>query len=83
MIILRVAMGRGFLKETVKEMDTTLAFAKPATLTVDQKYRGVRMTVHEMEGSAYGPGTAGTTEASSAGGTSVKEHMGTVGGDAC
>ena len=33
MIILRVAMGRGLLKKTVKEIDTMLVFAKPATMT--------------------------------------------------
>jgi hypothetical protein len=41
MIILRVAMGRGFLKETVKEINTTLVFARPATVTVDEEISGV------------------------------------------
>ena len=74
MIILRVAMGRGFLKETVKEINTTLVFAKPATVAgVDEKCREVRMTIYDIEDSACGPGTpaAGT-------GTSDNEHMGTV-----
>jgi hypothetical protein len=77
MIILRVAMGRGLLNETVKEINTTLVFAKPATVTVDEKLRGVRMTVDEVEGSACGPGTPAASS-----GTSVNEYMGTV-GNAC
>jgi hypothetical protein len=56
MIILRVAMGRGFLKETVKETNTTLVFAKPATVTADGEYRGERMTIYDIEGSTCGPG---------------------------
>jgi hypothetical protein len=31
MIILRVAMGRAWLKETVTEFNTALVFAEPAT----------------------------------------------------
>jgi len=69
-IILRVAMGRGFVKETVKDINTTL-------VTVNEKSRGSRMTIYEIQGSTCGPGTS---EAGS--GTSVKEHMGTV-GNAC
>ena len=77
MIILRVAMGRGFLKGTVKDINTTLAFAKPATLTVDEKSRGDQMTVYEMEGPACGPETPAATSE-----ISVNEHVGTV-GSAC
>jgi hypothetical protein len=80
MIILRVAMGRGLLKETVKEIDTMLVFAKPATVTfVDEKCRGVQMTIHEIEGSACGPGTPAARS-----GTSVNEQyqLSTV-GNAC
>jgi len=40
MIILRVAMGRGLLKETVKEIDTMLVFAKPDTVTVVDSEKG-------------------------------------------
>jgi len=74
MIILRVAMGRGFLKETVKETNTTLVFAKPATVTaVDERCRGVQMTIYDIEGSNGSPGmpVAGS-------GTSVNEQMGTI-----
>ena len=74
MIILRVAMGHGFLKETVKEINTTLVYAKPATVTVSEKSRGSRMTIYEIEGSTCGPGTSATGS-----GTSVNENIGTVG----
>jgi hypothetical protein len=75
MIILRVAMGRGLLKETVKDINTTLVFAKPAT--VHENVRDVRMSIYEIEGSTCGPGTPAVSS-----GTSVHEHMGTV-GDTC
>ena len=74
MIILRVAMGRGLLKETVKEINTTPIFAKPATVTaVDEKCRGVRMTIYDIEGSPCGPGTPAASSD-----TSASEHIGTV-----
>ena len=79
MIIFRVAMGRGLLKETVKEIDTMLVFAKPDTVTVvdSEKGQGVPMTAHEIEDSLCGPGTPAASS-----GTSVNEHMATV-GNAC
>jgi len=55
MIILRVAMGRGWLKETVNEINTTLAFANPPM--VQGQSQGVRTTIHNTEGSMLGPGT--------------------------
>ena len=71
MIILRVAMGRGLLKETVKEIDTTLVFAKPATVTaVDEKCQGVRMMVYEIGGPLSGPGSPAASS-----GTSDNKHM--------
>ena len=77
MIIFRVAMGHGFLKETVKETNTTLVFAKPATVTVGEKSREEQMAIYEIEGSTCG---LGTPVASS--GASVNEGMDTV-GNAC
>jgi hypothetical protein len=71
MIILRVAMGRGLLKETVKEINTTLVFAKPTT--VDENCREVQMTIYEIEGPTCGPETPAVSS-----GTSVNEHMDTV-----
>ena len=53
MIILRVAMGRGWVKETVKEINTVLVFAEPGT--VNEKSQGVHM-VHGTEGPITGPG---------------------------
>ena len=55
MIILRVAMGRGWLKETMNEINTTLAFANPPM--VQGQSQGVRTTIHNTEGSMIGPGT--------------------------
>jgi hypothetical protein len=77
MIILRVAMGRGMLKESVKEINTTLVFARPATVTIDEKFREVRMAIDEIEASTCGPGTPTASS-----GTSVNEYIDTV-GDAC
>ena len=73
MIILRVAMGRGILKETVEEINTTL-------VPVNEKSRGSRTTVYEIEGSKRGPGTP--SDCGSSSGASVNEHMGTA-RDAC
>ena len=41
MTILWVAMGCGFLKETVREINTTLIFVRPATVIVDEEISGV------------------------------------------
>ena len=69
MIILRVAMGRGLLKETVKEINTTLVFAKPAT--VDEDCREVRMSIYDIEGSTRGPEMPAASP-----GTSASENIG-------
>jgi hypothetical protein len=58
MIILRVAMGRGFLKETVKDMNTTL-------VAVNEKPRGSPMTIYEIESSACRPGTPASSSGTS------------------
>jgi hypothetical protein len=55
MIILRVAMGRGWLKETETEINTTLAFADPPM--VHRQGQRVRTTIQNIEGSILGPGT--------------------------
>ena len=55
MIILRVAMGRGWLKETVNEINTTLVFVNPPV--VQGQSQGVRTTIHITENSMFGPGT--------------------------
>ena len=43
MIILRVAMGRGWLKETVDEFNSTIEFAQRATLK--EQSQGACMTI--------------------------------------
>jgi hypothetical protein len=70
-IILRVAMGHGLLKETIQEVSTSsaLVFAQPAT--VDAKSQ---MAVQKSEGSIYGPRTPAVGS-----GTSINEHGSTVG----
>ena len=45
MIILRVAMGHGWRKETVKEINTTLVFAAPTTARVHEQSKGVHVTI--------------------------------------
>jgi hypothetical protein len=54
MIILRVAMGRGWRKETVNELNTALVFSKPAR--VHGQNQGVSMTIHTIEDPVFGPG---------------------------
>ena len=54
MIILRVAMGRGWLKETVNEFNTALVFTKP-TMAYEQS-RTVSVTIHSIEGPICDPG---------------------------
>jgi len=47
MIILRVAMGRGWLRETANELNTALEFAQP--VTVHEQSRVGRMTICNTE----------------------------------
>jgi hypothetical protein len=53
MIILRVAMGRGWRKEAVNELNTALVFAKPAM--VHDQNQAVSITIHNKEGPVFGP----------------------------
>ena len=48
-------MGRGWLKETVKEINTALVFVEPVTL--HEESQEVRMTIHSIEYPISGPGT--------------------------
>jgi len=68
MIILRVAMGRGWLKETVNEFNTALVFAKPTM--VHGQSQAVSVTIHNMEGPICDPGIS--VESSE---TSVRNSM--------
>jgi hypothetical protein len=72
MIILRVAMGHGWLKETAKEIDTALVFAE--TATVHEQSQVIHITIHNTEGLVTGPGTP-----ANASDISVKKHMNTAG----
>jgi hypothetical protein len=64
MIILRVSMGRGLLKDTVNEIvtsRTTLAFADPPMVhRQNQGVMVVRTTIRDVEDSILGPGTPAT-----------------------
>jgi hypothetical protein len=53
MIILQVAMGHGWLKDTVKEINTALIFTEPAT--VHEQSNGIHITIHNTEGLVSGP----------------------------
>ena len=68
MIILRVAMGRGFLKETMSEINTALVFAESPT--AHKQSQGISITIFNLEGSAHGPGTPVNRSE-----TSVEKHM--------
>ena len=46
-IILRVAMGRGWLKQTADDISTTLVFARPAT--THEQSRNIRRTIYNTE----------------------------------
>ena len=52
-IILRVAMGRGWLKQTADEISTTLVFARPAT--THEQSQGIRRTIYNTEEPISGP----------------------------
>jgi len=60
MIILRVAMGRGFLKETVNELHTTLVFAR--STVVHGQSQAVCVTIRNTEDPISGSGL--TTDSS-------------------
>jgi len=72
MIILRVAMGSGWLKETMKELNTALVFAE--TATVDEQSQGVCVTIHLADEPISVPGTpAGNSD------MSVRKQMSVAG----
>jgi len=67
MIILWVAMGRAWLKETENEINTALVFAEPPT--VNDQSQGVCTTISDGEEPIYGSGTPTNTSE-----TSIKEQ---------
>jgi hypothetical protein len=72
MIILQVAIGYGWLKDTVKEINTALVFMEPAT--VHEQSNGIHITIHNTEGLVSGPGMPSNMLD-----ISVKKHMSTAG----
>ena len=57
MIILRVAMGRGWLKETANELNSALEFAQPATLQVQSQGAVMPVTICHTSDPMSSPGT--------------------------
>jgi hypothetical protein len=55
MIILRVAMGRGWLKETANELSSALEFAQPTTL--QEQSQGACMTIWNEADPIFSPRT--------------------------
>jgi len=64
MIILRVAMGQGWRKETSKELTTTVVFA-PTAVRVHEQSRGVHVAIYDTKDNS-GPGTPEDVSISSA-----------------
>ena len=57
MIILRVAMGRGWLKETANELSSALEFAQPATLQVQSQGAFMPVTIYHTSDPISSPRT--------------------------
>ncbi len=57
MIILRVAMGHGLLKETVEQISTGIAFAEPPTQHGEKSSNGAQTTSDNSEGPTLGSST--------------------------
>ena len=54
MIILRVAMGHGLIKETVDQISTGLAFAAAPPPPTEKSSNGVQTTLNSSEGPTLG-----------------------------
>jgi len=67
-IILRVAMGRGWLKQTADDISTALVFARPAT--THEQSQGICRTIHNTDEPLSGSGTPMDKVD-----TSIKEQM--------
>jgi hypothetical protein len=76
MIILRVAIGRAWLKETVDEINTELVFAEPVPF--QEQSQGVWVTDFNPEGPVSVPGTPVSRSS-----TSVRTHMNATGYISC
>jgi hypothetical protein len=65
MIILRVAMGYGWRKETLKEINTTVVFA-PTAVRVHEQSQAVHVAIYNTKDPNSGPGTPEDVSISSA-----------------
>ena len=65
-------MGHGWLKDTVKEINTALIFMEPAT--VHEQSNGIHITIYNTEGLISGPRMPLNVSD-----ISVKKHMSTAG----
>ena len=69
MIILRVAMGDGWCKETAAEINSAIAFRSGASTTVHEQSQEIRMTFYDTGDSKSGPETLADSD------VSVGKHM--------
>jgi hypothetical protein len=76
MIILRVAMGHGFLKKTANEFNTALVFAEQTTAYGQSQT--VCVTIPNTESTICGPGTLENTSE-----MSIKKHTSVTGAFSC
>jgi hypothetical protein len=74
MVILRVAMGQAWRKETAKEICSTIVFAKPALDWQCEQGQVVRTTIGNAEGPIFRPRTPADDH-----GTPVYGHTSTDG----
>lgn len=72
MIILRVAMGHGLLKETVEQISTGIAFAERPAQRTEKSSNGLQTTMDSSEGP-----TLGLTTFEQGSDSSIKKQRGT------
>lgn len=69
MIILRVAMGHGWLKETVEQMSSAIVFAEAPEKHNEKSGNGVQTTMDSSEGP-----TLGSSSFARGSDSSIKKH---------
>jgi hypothetical protein len=69
MIILRVAMGHGWLKKTANEINSTIVFGPGASTIDHEQNQGTRMTLYNTSSSTSGLKTPVDSD------VSVKKHI--------
>jgi hypothetical protein len=75
MIILRVAMGHGLLKETVEQISTALVFAEAPTQHSEKSRIGAQTTLDTRLDSLEGPTTLGSSSFTQGSDSSIKRHF--------